>query len=329
MGLQKKTYMGQTKEIEIISPADSAFEAINLIEVGANAIYCGVFPSYFRDYPYFLSPNQRTFKEAQMNEKEFERVVNICKERNVSIYLTINQNYFLKEQIPLILKLAKDAEELKIDGLIMGSIPLMLHIKEAGIKTPIIASTMAVVLNSYTANFYHEMFDIKKITLPRSLKISEIKKIIAQNPKIRFDTFILVGKCPNIEGFCGFLHTNPNKIWPCEQTYRIECPSKSGSKLLQIQKNWQGFQRSHGCGLCAIPELLNVGIKGLKIVGRGSPASFKIKNVKLVVKALKIFEQEKDLKNARKIILELYKNHFGHNCDSYVCYFPEIRKNLE
>jgi putative protease len=316
--------MGQKKKIDIISPADSAYEAMLLIEAGATALYCGLFPEYFKDYPYFFSPNQRSFKEAQMNEKEFERVVDICKSKNIPIYLTINQVYFLEEQIPLIIRMAKYAELLSVDGFIMGSIPLMLHIKDAGIKTPIIASTMAVTLNSFTADFYYKFFNIKKITLPRSLKLNEIKQIVANNPNINFDTFILVGKCPNVEGFCGFLHTNPNKIWPCEQVYDIECYPKERKEIINIQKMWQGFPRSHGCGICAIPDLIKIGITGFKIVGRGSPASFKIKNVELVTHSIKLFEEEKDIKIVRKKVLSLYKEHFGHECSPFVCYFPEL-----
>jgi len=321
--------MGQKKKIDIISPADSAYEAMLLIEAGATALYCGLFPDYFRDYPYFFSPNQRTFKEAQMDEKEFEKVVDVCKSRDIPIYLTINQVYFLEEQIPLIIRMAKYAESLGVDGFIMGSIPLMLHIKDACIKTPIIASTMAVTLNSFTANFYNKFFDVKKITLPRSLKMSEINQIVKSNPHIYFDTFILVGKCPNVEGFCGFLHTNPDKIWPCEQVYDIQCYPQERKEIIHIQKMWQGFPRSHGCGLCAIPDLIKIGISGLKIVGRGSPASFKIKNVKLVIHSIKLFEEEKDIKIARKKVLSLYKEHFGHRCSPFVCYFPELYTDTE
>ncbi len=328
MGLQEKAYMGQKKKIDIIAPTDSAYEAISLIKAGATALYCGLFPSFFKDYPYFLSPNQRTFKEAQMDEREFEKVVSICKSNSIPLFLTINQNYFLEEQIRLIIRMAKYAESLGVDGFIMGSIPLMLHIKDAGIKTPIIASTMAVTLNSFTANFYNKFFDIKKITLPRSLKLREIKEIIKNNPEIKFDTFILVGKCPNIEGFCSFLHTNPDKIWPCEQVYDIECLPKDIEHIVKIQKKWQGFPRSHGCGLCAIPKLIKIGITGLKIVGRGSPSSFKVKNVLLVKKAIKIFEENKDQKEAQLKVLNLYKKHFGHDCSSFVCYFPELREKL-
>lgn len=331
MGLQKKAFMGQKKKIEILSPADSVYEAEILIEAGATSLYCGVFPSYFQQYPYFLSPNQRTFREAQMDEKELFKVSEICKKNDIPLYITINQNYFLEEQIPLIIRLAQDAETIGVNGFIMGSIPLMLHLKDAGIKTPIIASTMAVVLNRYTAQFYKEMFNIRKITLPRSLTIEEIKRIIQNNPDIYFDTFILIGKCPNIEGFCGFLHTNPDKIWPCEQVYDVNPLyeiTENFKRAKIIQKQWQGFPRSHGCGLCAIPELINAGIRGLKIVGRGSPTSFKKKNVELLIKALEIFEVSNDLNEARKKVLNLYKDRFQHECSPFLCYFPEIRAKI-
>lgn len=317
--------MGQKKRIEIISPVDAPFEAEMLIEAGATALYGGMFPSYFEKYPYFFSPNQRTFKEAQMDEKQFAKLVEIGKKFSIPTFLTINQTYFLKEQIPLIIKMAKDAQDMGVDGFIMGSIPLILHIKNAQISLPINISTMAVVLNGITASFYKTL-EIRKITLPRSLLIEEIKSIISKNEGLDFDTFILVGKCPNVEGLCGFLHTNPEKIWPCEQFYEVEtCKNIELEKASVVQKNWQRFPRSHGCGICAIPELIEAGISGLKIVGRGSAASFKKANVELVVKAIKVFAEEKNKNNARKILMELYRERFGHDCSSFVCYFPEIK----
>ncbi len=325
MGLQKKTYMGQ-KKMRILSPVDRFIEAESLIEAGATELYGGMFPGWFSKYPYFLSPNQRTFKEAQMDEVEFAKVVELCKARKVPIYLTINNMYFTDEQVPLIVRLAKEAESMGVDALIMGSLPLILNVREGGVRLPVHLSTMAVAVNHWTVSFFSE-FGIKRFTLPRSLLLSEIKEIISHNPNFEYDAFILIGKCPNVEGFCSFLHTNPKRVWPCEQCYDLwtEGDAKDdAAKMIEVQKGWQGFPRGHGCGICAIPELIESGISGLKIVGRGGSMSFKVENVKLVKEAIKIHNEKSTKKETVRILKQLYKKRFGHDCSPYACYFPEI-----
>lgn len=311
--------MGQEKRIKILSPVDNFYEAKVLIEEGADEIYGGVFPSFFNNYRYFLSPNQRTFKEAQMDESELRKVLDLCKEKKVPFYLTINQVYFKYEQLPLIIRLAEMAIEDGVSAFIMGSLPLIINIRKMFPTFPIHLSTMGVALNHYTVEFYRRL-NIKRFTLPRSLLINEIRDIIKNSPNTFFDAFIFVGKCPNVEGFCSLLHTNPDKIWPCEQDYSL----LGSFKAVRVQKGWQGFYRSQSCGVCAISNLIKMGITTLKIVGRGSPTSFKLKNLQVVKKAIDISLQIKNTKERILKLKELYKERFGHDCNSYCCYFPEV-----
>ncbi len=310
--------MGQKKKINILSPVDNHLEAKLLIEEGVDELYGGYFPSYFSDYSYFLSPNQRTFKEAQMDKDELRKVIDICKSYGIPFYLTINQLYFKKSQLPLILKMAEEAVQMGVSAFIAGSIPIILHLKHNFSSIPIHISTMANVTNHYAALFYKTL-GIKRITLPRGLLINEIRNIIKNSEDLEFDIFILIGKCPNVEGFCSFLHTNPHKIWPCEQYYNI----KGDPEASEVQKNWQGFYRSQSCGVCGLTKLINMNIKSLKIVGRGSPTRFKLDNLKMIKEALNIVTGTKSPGLKIKLLKELYKRRFQHPCNPFCCYFPQ------
>ncbi|MCX7991659.1 MAG: U32 family peptidase [Proteobacteria bacterium] len=316
--------MGQKKKIKILSPVDNFLEAKALVEEGADELYGGLFPSFFRDYPYFLSPNQRTFREAQMDEEELKRILELCKERNVPFYLTINQLYFKHKQLPLIMKLADFAISLGVSAFIMGSLPLIINVRERFPDFPIHLSTMGVALNHHSISFY-ENLNIRRVTLERSLLLKEIRGIISNSKAIEFDAFILIGKCPNVEGFCSLLHTNADKIWPCEQNYRL----KGSEDIIKVQSNWQGFYRSQSCGICGIPYLLSIGIGALKIVGRGSSTRFKIENIKMIKEALSLEREIAEKKVLVKEFKKLYKTRFNHPCNSYCCYFPEIGFGLE
>lgn len=98
---------------------------------------------------------------------------------------------------------------------------------------------------------------------------------------------------------------------------------KRVNHVKKIQEGWQNFFRSHGCGICAIPELIEAGISGLKLVGRGSALSFKVENIKMVLEALNIHNELQERATTVKRLKELYLKRFNHPCSPYLCYFPE------
>jgi putative protease len=153
-------------------------------------------------------------------------------------------------------------------------------------------------------------------------------KIRQQVADLPCDAFLLVGKCPNTEGLCSFHHSSPDKIWPCEIPYQIEPlktpPSSQLQQAMARQASWADSNRRHGCGLCAIPQLLKAGFDGLKLVGRGAPTARKLINISTTVEFLRLARQMDDFSSYRKAAIASHRRIFGVSCNENVCYYPEL-----
>ena len=189
------------------------------------------------------------------------------------------------------------------------------------------ASTLAHLGNSAAIRFYQSQ-GIGRIVLPRHLTVAEMAEVHAQTPEMDCDAFLLVGKCPNTEGLCTFHHSSPDKIWPCEVPYSVEAVQQLVSEDLRLamerQRGWADSDRRHGCGLCAIPQLIKAGISGLKLVGRGAPTRRKVKNLLITKKFVQLAEEIELFDDYRAEAMRAHREHFGIGCCENVCYYPEF-----
>ena len=160
------------------------------------------------------------------------------------------------------------------------------------------------------------------------MTVAEMADIAANCPEIGFDAFLLVGKCPNTEGLCTFHHSSADRIWPCEIPYSIiPCNGEASPALaeaIERQSSWSMSNRRHGCGLCALPQLLQAGFDGLKLVGRGAPTQRKVVNIAATVEFVNLAQEIKDFAAYRKAAIASHLRIFGVSCNENVCYYPEL-----
>lgn len=315
--------------MRIISPIDHAAEADLLLDAGADELYGGYVPKEWRQqYSLLASINQRTFEGAQLESlKALTAVVDRAHARGRTFSLTLNAPFYTEAQVPLLLDYVDQTVAVGIDGIILADLGLLrlLRRRHPGIEYH--ASTLAHLMNSSAVEFYLRQ-GVDRVIFPRHLTVAEMATIAGKLPQVRFDAFMLVGKCPNTEGLCTFHHASPDKIWPCEIPYRItpleEPASVALLRAMARQGSWSQTDRRHGCGLCAIPHLLRMGIYGLKLVGRGAPTVQKVKNVQLVRDFLTLAETETDFALYRRRAVAAHRQRFGAPCSPNVCYYPEF-----
>ncbi|MBI4651484.1 U32 family peptidase, partial [Candidatus Desantisbacteria bacterium] len=201
---------------KIIAPVNS-FEEIKILHnAGANEFYGGYLPSYWeKKYSFLCSPSGRTFKEAHIIEfNNLKKIINYCKKNGLVFSLTLNAPLYLPEQYPLLFKLIEEYTGAGGENIIAADIGLILSLQEKQYPVILHLGTSGAVLNHFTAMFYKEM-GIKRIVLERQLTVAEITEIVNCVTDVKFDVFILIGKCPNIEGLCTFLHDSPDRNWHC------------------------------------------------------------------------------------------------------------------
>ena len=313
----------------LVSPIDHASEAEALLQAGADELYGGLVPAGWQEkFGLLGSLNQRTFSQAQLSSlEELEQVVDAARRYDKPFSLTLNAPFYSLNQYPLIEQLVAQAAEIGVAGLILADPGLLQKLKAEFPGFEYHISTLAHAGNVESLRFFRGL-GADRAVIPRHIDTGSVATMSRSLPGMKLDAFILVGKCPNTEGLCTFHHSSQDRIWPCEIPYEIVPREKEESPLLEKarkrQLSWSQTNRRHGCGLCAIPALIQAGIHGFKLVGRGASTSMKVSNLKLVGafldKALAGIDAQAYFAEARKA----HHNRFGSPCSANVCYYPEF-----
>jgi len=350
--------------MKILAPVNNSKEVKDIIDAGADELYCGVMPlDWKRHYTNISSPNRREWKTANISSfDELKKVVDIAHSSGVPLYLALNALY-TQRQYPLVLEQAEKAKGMGIDALIVADIGLLLTLKKEGVKLDIHISTGGTTFNSETARFYEDL-GVSRIVLPRHLQIQEIEGIVKDNPSIKFEVFILNSGCKNIDGFCTFHHginevlhkkawdlpkglnldrhfLNMIRMLPQEFACRIKgdvfgidsacllnykvSAVKGGEEgvLGRIARNFTLLSGVDTCGACRLPELQNIGVYGVKIVGRNYSKSKKVKDTRFLRAILdetanRRFDRKEFYTRTKNIFRDIYKIRCGE-----VCYYPD------
>ncbi len=117
---------------------------------------------------------------------------------------------------------------------------------------------------------------------------------------------------------------------PCLLNYKITCLSASGEAALpsrKVLKNISfGFNLISGadsCGACRLAELSEMGISGVKIVGRNYATDKKVRDITFLRAVLSYLESGGPLdKRMKEFIKKTFKRIYKVKCGE-LCYYPE------
>ncbi len=313
----------ENKKPEILAPVDRAGEVAPLLEAGADWLYGGCVPaSWSARFPSFVSLNQRTFASAQFDTLDaLAAAVKSIVDNGRRFALTLNAPFYMDSQMEAAVELARFAQGIGVSALIAGDPGLIRRLSHEGIDVPLHLSTMAVAANPDAVRLFAGM-GVKRVILPRFLDVPAIGSLAREAPEVEFEAFILVGKCPNIEGVCSFLHDSPDGRWPCE--WPISATLADGTAPPEnVCRGIDGTRlsdRRDACGLCDLPDLVGAGVSAFKIVGRGAPTDRKV----ALVRALSESMQRTDDFSGDwpEICREKFRDLFGHACTAHNCYYP-------
>ena len=315
--------------MRILSPVDTAAEARSLVSLGARELYGGYLgPRWDKVFGLDASANRRSFPEAQVKgEKEFREIIAIAHDSGAEFFLTVNSPFYTAGQTALLMELIDDTVAAGIDALIAADIGFITAVRSRWPALPVHLSTLGEVTNSAAVAFYRGI-GVERITLPRHLTTRQIGDIIEASPGTVFDSFILYGQCVNAEGHCTFSHDDSRRRWPCVQPFTIAgSDERSGEKTMPAfcgQKVWDGLPRGEACGLCGLWDLRRLGVRGAKIVGRGTSRERKEGAVGTAAALLAMMDaggisREDFLLEAKR----RYRKQFPRGCRPTLCYFPE------
>jgi len=169
------------------SPVDA------LLSLGIKQFFAGhLTPEWIATYGSQISPNRRYRKKEQFLDRDrLAGTVKQIQSAGGEIFLALNAPFFNTATIQDAKSMEAMAKDLRMDGVIAGSLSLLLHLKAIAYDKIVISN----LLGCYSADavgFFIEQFQPYKLVLPRDLRHEEIASIVQQYLPHALKCFYLV-----------------------------------------------------------------------------------------------------------------------------------------
>lgn len=155
--------------LELVSPAGTPAALRAAIDAGADTVYCG-----FRD-----CTNARNYPGLNFDVEELAEGVEYAHERGRKVLVAINTFPRAGEPEPWY-RAIDNAALVGADAIILADIGLLDYATRKHPDLRRHLSVQAAASNPLSIAFYRDIYDIKRVVLPRILEIKEVAEIIQQ-----------------------------------------------------------------------------------------------------------------------------------------------------
>jgi len=264
--------MTTSGRIELMAPAGN-FESMQAaLDNGCDSIYFGV-----------EQLNMRARATVNFVMDDLPEIVRRCNEKNVRTYLTLNTIIY-DHDLSVVKTLLTKAKEAGITAVIASDQAVIMTAKTMGIEVHI--STQLNVTNIETVKFYSLFADT--IVLSRELSLRQVKKITEDIEKeqikgpsgnlVEIEIFGHGALCMAVSGKCYLsLHSHNSSAnrGACKQNCRKKytvIDQESGFEI-EIDNEYMMSPKDL-CTLDFLDQVIDSGIKVLKLEGRGRAADY-------------------------------------------------------
>lgn len=264
--------MIKSQMAEIMAPVGSYESLAAAINAGADSIYFGV-----------TQLNMRARSANNMTLEDLKNVAQICHEKNVKAYLTVNTLLY-EHDMAIMRKIVEAAKENGIDAIIASDLAAIQYANQ--IKMPVHISTQLSISNYEAVKFFAPFTN--RVVLARELTLEQIKsihqKIVAdkllgnEGRLMEIECFVHGALCVAQSGRCFMsLHTYNSSAnrGACKQNCRAKyklTDIDTGKEL--VVDNQYIMSPTDLCSIDFIDRLIDAGISVFKIEGRGRPADY-------------------------------------------------------
>lgn len=259
------------KDIELMAPAGNFESMIAAIQAGANSVYFGV-----------EQLNMRARATMNFTLQDLPKIAQICKENNIKSYLTLNTIVY-DHDIALMKTIIQEAKNAGITAVIAADQAVISFARQLQLEVHI--STQVNITNIETVKFYALFADV--VVLSREISLGQMKTICDTIEKeqikgpsgnlVQIEVFAHGALCMAVSGKCYLsLHSHNSSanrgacVQNCRRSYTVI--DEEGIEL-EIDNEYIMSPKD----LCTLPfldQLLQTGIKVLKIEGRGKGADY-------------------------------------------------------
>lgn len=264
--------MSKQRKIELMAPAGSYEAMMAAIHAGCDSVYFGV--EQF---------NMRARATMNFTLDDLEKIGNICKENKVRSYLTLNTIVY-DHDLTAIKTVLDTAKSGGITAVIASDQAVIAYARSIQMEVHI--STQVNITNIETVKFYALFADT--VVLSRELSLIQIKKICDQIEKekicgpsgrlIEVEIFVHGALCMAVSGKCYLsLHTtnaSANRgacVQNCRRSYKV-VDNEDGHEF--AIENEYIMSAQDLCTIDFLDQVIDSGVKVMKIEGRGKGADY-------------------------------------------------------
>lgn len=259
--------MTESGKIELMCPAGN-FESLQAaLDNGADSIYFGV-----------EQLNMRARSSVNFTLDDLEEISKRCSQKGVRTYLTLNTIIY-DHDLSIIKTVLDRAKSASITAVIAMDQAVIAYARQIGMEVHI--STQINITNIETVKFYSLFADT--MVLSRELSLSQVKKITSQINKeqikgpggklVEIEIFGHGALCMAVSGKCYLsLHSHNSSAnrGACKQNCRKKytvIDQESGFEI-EIDNEYMMSPKDL-CTIDFLDQVINSGVKVLKIEGRG------------------------------------------------------------
>jgi putative protease len=259
--------MTASSKVELMCPAGDFTSLQAALDNGADSVYFGV-----------EQLNMRARATANFTLEDLPEISRRCKEKNVRTYLTLNTIIY-DHDLSIIKTLLDKAKEADLTAVIAMDQAVIAYARQIGMEVHI--STQINITNIETVKFYAMFADT--MVMSRELSLNQVKKICAQIEKeqikgpsgrlVEVEIFGHGALCMAVSGKCYLsLHSHNSSAnrGACKQNCRKKytvIDQESGFEI-EIDNEYMMSPKDL-CTIDFLDQLIDTGVKVLKIEGRG------------------------------------------------------------
>jgi len=257
-------------ELEVLAPAGDEERFYAALSYGADAIYLGR-----KEFGMRASP-------MNFDLPQLVKAVEAAHAKGKKVYLTCN-TLPRNDEIPRFEQFVREAQEAKVDALIVADIGLLMMIKRYAPDMEIHISTQTGIVNYATARELYDM-GAKRVVLARELTLEEIAGIRAKTSlDLDIEVFVHGAMCVSFSGRCllsqYLVQRDPNRgecAQPCRWGYHLMEEKRPGEffPIFEDEKGTYILNSKDMCMIDHIDKLAQAGVKSLKIEGRAKSAYY-------------------------------------------------------
>jgi len=285
----------EENKMMLLAPTRSLEITKMQIKAGADEVYLGLSNKKYATFSFNGRFKEMDSVSAQVkDEEELKKIVEVCHNNGVKVNYAANVHHIAPELEDEYLEYVKKGVSAGVDYLIISNIGLVKLVRKANIDLPIVMGAFALIPNVEHVRMLRDI-GVKRVVLPHAVKLEELRDF-CKIDGIEVEVFGFIGGGNNC-GRCMLLHS-PNKkeiAAGCRAGYTVE--SSDGKKFEQELF----LDAAADCALCNIPDLINIGVDVIKIIGRESAMpSFTSKVVNLFRKAIDGSYEGKDIEDIKE-----------------------------